>query len=253
MKISEFAEKLAAWRDSHGYTDAQAAVALGCSYGSFRRWLSKGCKPSQLTMAGVMRRMREGVPTEVQRFTPIDLAFQLKRWRIKHGFSQREAAIALQCNMNIILRLERCHLNPSEIAVTELLRRFGYRVNVRQVKEIAKGMPLLSREEFGQKLREWRKRHGFTRARAVRALRAFGFSTVERTIWVWETGRERPWNTKAVIDALAKEPPEEKPIITPEEFGMLFKLWRKAHGLNQLQASLHLGLGRDHGCHGDQP
>ena len=41
MKSSEFAVKLAEWRDSHSYTDKQAAAALGCKYGSLRRWLSR--------------------------------------------------------------------------------------------------------------------------------------------------------------------------------------------------------------------
>ena len=187
----------------------------------------------------------EGYPAPTEQFTPVELATLLKRWRIEHGLSQKEAAIALRCSKCIIRRIEGYRHNVQDISLAELLYRLRRPVNVNGAREAARGMPLISRDEFGRRLREWRKRHRFSRTRAARALRAFGFPTVDRTIWTWETGRELPWNTKAVLDAIAKAPPEEKPVITRGEFATLFKLWRKAHGLNQMQASTLLGVGRD--------
>ena len=51
---------LAQLRERNGYTDARAAEAIGCGYGTFLHWLHGEYVPNYFTLVAVLRQIRDG-------------------------------------------------------------------------------------------------------------------------------------------------------------------------------------------------
>jgi transcriptional regulator with XRE-family HTH domain len=241
MNAIEFSMMLAEWRGRGGFTDAEAAAALGCNYGTFRQWLSGACVPDYFTMVAVVRQMREGRdPLADVRLTAAEFAMMLKGWRAKHGFSQRQAAMAIGCTYGALQGWEKQQHAPRQPALAEIIRRLRMPVDAERVREATKRKRPVEPAEFAARLREWRKRHGLSQAQAGRFL-----GTTGRTVWVWESMRSLPNQPLAMLAKLAESPQKPRPMITPQRFGRLLRAWRKANGINQAAACRALGLPLD--------
>ena len=60
MNAIEFSTMLREWRARCGFSDAEAAAALGCRYGTIRHWLAGRTVPAYFTLCAVVRQIREG-------------------------------------------------------------------------------------------------------------------------------------------------------------------------------------------------
>ena len=98
-----------------------------------------------------------------------------------------------------------------------------------------------------EKLRQWRRAHRLNRRQAADALKAMGFPTTARTVWVWESERMLPNRPLVLLEKLAEKPPMTEP--RREEvgrsFGKQMRQWRRMRGLNQREALAILGEGGD--------
>ena len=93
------------WRHQRGYTDPEAAAALGIGTSTFCRWKNYSL-PDELLVAGVVHRIRQG-----DDLAPVcvgaELALKLKDWRARHGLNQVEAAHALGLKSHAVRGIER--------------------------------------------------------------------------------------------------------------------------------------------------
>jgi len=242
MNTIEFASLLAEWRERNRFTDAEAAAAVGARYGAFLHWLNGHYLPHYFTQVAVLRQIRDGRDPLVDvRITAAEFANTLKNWRAAHGFSQRQAAIAIGTIRDVIGTWEQQEHVPQQPALAEIIRRLRMPVDDERVKLATKRQPVIEAQVFAARLREWRRRRRLTQAQAGQFL-----STTARTIWVWEKARSLPNRPLAVLAKLAEcPPPKPKPFITPLKFGRLLREWRKRRRLNQLEAAAELGVGRD--------
>ena len=90
MDALTFSTLLREWRHQHGYTDPEAAAALGIGTSTFCRWKNYSL-PDELLVAGVVHRIRQG-----DDLAPVcvgaELALKLKDWRARHGLNQHESS-----------------------------------------------------------------------------------------------------------------------------------------------------------------
>ena len=93
MDAATYSTILREWRHQCGYTDPQAAAALGVATSTFCRW-KNNFLPDELIVAGVVHRIRLGDDLVPVCVGP-ELALKLKDDRARHGLSQREAAHTL--------------------------------------------------------------------------------------------------------------------------------------------------------------
>jgi transcriptional regulator with XRE-family HTH domain len=200
--------------------------------------------------------MREGHDplTDVRMNAP-EFAGALKGWRVRHGFTQREAAAAIGVRTDTIRGWETQKGCPRQPALGEMLRRLRMPVDVELVKRAVKPPPPIEREKFAGLLRAWRKRCKLTRGEAAYALRTAGMKTTDRTLWLWENGKATAQRPLAVLELIhgplavkppKPEPPERpKPLIEPREFAKRLREWRRKYCLTQMQACVTLGLPHD--------
>ena len=263
MNTIEFSTMLAEWRERNGYTDAEAAAAVGARYGTFLHWLNGHCLPHYFTQVAVLRQIRDGRdPLVDMRMTPAEFADTLKNWRAGHGFTQSEAAVALGCTFGAVQGWERQKGIPQQPALAEIVRRLRMPVDEERVKLASKRQPVIEAEAFATMFREWRRRHRLTQTQAAAALATIGIRAHARTIWCWETARALPQAHKlaVVLDRISpmsdwhplnrrnrvcEKIIRQKPVIAPEKFGRLLREWRKRLGINQIEAAVELGVGRD--------
>lgn len=256
MKATEFTMMLREWRARCGWSDARAAMELGCNYGTLRHWLAGRAGPGYFAMCAVERQMREGHDplTDVRMNAP-EFAGALKGWRVRHGFTQREAAAAIGVRTDTIRGWEGRKSCPLQPALGEILRRLRMPVDVELVKRAVKPPPPIEREKFAGLLLAWRKRCKLTRKEAAYALRTAGMKTTDRTLWLWENGKAMAQRPLAVLELIhgplavkppKPEPPERpKPLIEPREFAKRLRDWRRKYCLTQMQACVALGLPHD--------
>jgi len=263
MKPIEFATMLAEWRARNGYTDAEAAAAIGCAYGTFQQWLHGRCMPHYFTLVGVLRQIRDGRDPLVDvRMTAVHFADTLKNWRAEHGFTQGEAAVAIGCTHGAVQTWEQQEHVPQQPALAEILRRLKMPVDAERVKLATRRQPVIEAQAFATMFREWRRRHRLTQTQAAAALVEVGVGASARTIWVWETARALPqahklpvvmerispmsdWHPLNRNNRMCEKVVRPKPVIAPEKFGRMLREWRKQRRLNQLEAAAVLGVGRD--------
>lgn len=255
MNAIEFSTMLREWRERCGFSDAEAAAALGCRYGTIRHWLAGRTVPGYFTLCAVVRQVREGCnPLHSAEVSAAEFADLLKDWRADHGFSQRQAAVALGVRAETLRGWEGLDAAPQQPALGEILRRLRMPVDAERVKQVTKRLPPVDPQKFAELFRAWRRRHRLTRDDAATAVRAAtGLRTTGRTVWVWETARALPKRPLLVLEklttALVNRPRTAKDAAAAEtrRFRRLLKRWRKARGLNQSEACAMLGLPNDQG------
>lgn len=253
MNTAEFSTMLREWRARCGYSDAEAAAALGCRYGTLRHWITGRVVPAHFTLCAVVRQIREGGdPKSGADVGAAEFADLLKGWRAEHGFTQRQAAVALGVRPETLRGWETLDTLPQRPALAEILRRLVMPVDAERVKQVTKRPPPIEPQKFAELFRAWRRRHRLTRDEAAAALRSVaGLRTTGRTVWVWESARALPKRPLFVLDqlttALASRPPTQKSEaeLAARKFRRLLKRWRKSRGLNQAEACALLGLPGD--------
>ena len=84
-------------------------------------------------------------------------------------------------------------------------------------------------------------------AEAADALKAMGFATTARTVWVWESKRMLPKRPLALFEKLTEKPPKTEPRREDvgRSFGNQMRQWRRKRGLNQREVLAILGEGGD--------
>ncbi len=251
MDAASFSTILREWRHQCGYTDPQAAAALGVATSTFCRW-KNNFLPDELIVAGVVHRIRQG-----DDLAPVcvgaDLALKLKDWRARHGLNQVEAAHALGLKPHAVRGLERAENEPDAlhfIRAREILRRMEREPDVAAAKRACAPKPPMTAEAFAARLRSWRKARRLTQPRAAAAVSALGVVVGDGTWAKWERCDQTPWPSpmRLVLSALARAPrpaPRCAKSLRAERFGRLLRRWRKARGLNQAEACSVLGLPGD--------
>lgn len=246
-----FDAMLAEWLGRNAYSPADAANVVGCPVVTFRSWLAGRCEPDYFTRCAVVRQMREGHDSLSDvRMSPAEFADALKGWRVKHGFTQREAAAAIGTGAETVRNWESQDGVPRQPALGEILRRLRMPVDVELVKQATKRPRPIEPEKFAELMRAWRRRCKLSRVQAAHALRSTGLRTMARTVWTWESARALPQRPLAVLalihGPLAVSPPKPKPaIMEPRQFAALLSRWRRGHRMTQAQACAALGLPAD--------
>lgn len=254
MNATTFTTMLREWRARCAWSDARAAAEIGVPYGTLVHWLAGRVVPTYFTMCAVVRQMRDGHdPLSDVQMTAAELASALKEWRAEHGFSQRQAAVAIGTGKDGVRGWERGHGIPRQPGLGEILRRLRMPVDPALVKQATKRQPPIEPKKFAELFRAWRRRCKLTQNEAAYAIRsATGLRTTGRTVWVWEAARALPQRPRRVLDLihgpLAVNPPKPKhpkPIIDRAQFAALLRNWRRTHCLTQKQACAALGLPDD--------
>ena len=245
-----FNTMLAEWLGRTGFSSADAANVLGCPVVTFRGWLAGRSEPDYFTRCAAERQMREGHdPLSDVRMSPTEFADALKGWRVKHGFTQREAAAAIGTSTETVRGWESQGGVPRQPALGEILRRLRMPLDVELVKQATKRPRPIEPQKFAELMRAWRRRCKLSRAQAAHALRSTGLHTAARTIWMWESAWALPQRPFAVLELihgpLAVNPPKPKPLIALKQFAKALRDWRRKHCLTQAQACVALGLPRD--------
>lgn len=250
--MKAFSAMLTEWFGRTGLSSTDAANVLGCAVVTFRGWLAGRSEPDYFTRCAVERQMREGHdPLSDVRISPAEFANVLKGWRVKHGFTQREAAAAIGTSAETVRGWESQDGVPRQPALGEILRRLRMPVDVELVKQATKRPRPIEPQKFAELFRAWRRRCKLNRSQAAHALRSVaGLKTTARTIWTWESERAFPQRPLAVLEIihgpLAVNPPKPKPaIMEPRQFAALLRRWRRGHRLTQAQACAALNLPAD--------
>ncbi|MEA3212346.1 MAG: hypothetical protein QOE70_5403 [Chthoniobacter sp.] len=260
MDALTFSTMLREWRHQHGYTDPQAAAALGLGTSTFCRWKNYSL-PDELLVAGIVHRIRQGDDLAPVCVGP-ELALKLKDYRARHGLNQYEAAHALGLKPHAVCGLERAENLPDAlhfIRAREILRRMEREPAVAAAKHACAPKPPMTAEAFAARLRSWRKARRLTQPRAAAAVSVLGVVVGDGTWAKWERCDQTPWPSpmRLVLAALARAPRPAPPAPTsrirphrampmePRKFCVLLKRWRKGHRLNQAEACAMLGLPAD--------
>ena len=248
MSPVEFSTLLAGWCEKHHFSNQRAAAAeLGVSYGTLCGWLSRvRGLPCRLTRAAVLRRMRGGCEP-IAEASPSEVAAACKIWRAKNGLSQVQAGALLKWPPSMFRSIEGMTGRMTPLAVDEILHQIRKPVSAEEVAVIKQRQRPVEPGVVAERLRQWRRTHRLNRRQAADALKAMGFATTARTLWVWETERMLPQRPLALLEKLAEKPPKTEP--QREEigrsFGQTLRQWRRKRGLNQREALAILGEGGD--------
>jgi transcriptional regulator with XRE-family HTH domain len=258
MSPVEFTNALKCWRAKHGFTQREAAAAIGTSAETIRGWESQAGVPRQPALGEILRRLRMPVDVELvkqatKRPRPIDpekFAELMRAWRRRCKLSRSQAAYALRSTglattARTIWMWESAKALPQRpFAVLELIHG-PLAVNPPKPK------PLIAPKQFAKALRDWRRKHCLTQAQACVAL---GLPRDQALISDWESGKAFPRKPRLEqLVAALKQPPATGPgthnwfKARSHEFGQKLRAWRKARGLRQLDACAVLALPRDQG------
>jgi transcriptional regulator with XRE-family HTH domain len=244
MNAAQFSTRLGAWCAKYPNQHI-AAAELGVSYGTLTGWLG-GRLPCALRRAAVLRRIEGGTLEPVSAVSAAELSAQCRMWRGQHGLSQIQAAVLLGFPRETFRRVESMSRETEGMAADEILRRMGAPVSAEALEEVTRRTPPVEPAELAAALRKWRRRYRISRERAAEALRAMGFFTTGRTIWVWETARMLPRQPLALMAMLDKEPPKPPRKSKPDKsFGRQLRAWRRGRGLTQREALAVLGVPGD--------
>jgi len=138
------------------------------------------------------------------------------------------------------------HRMPALVA-DEILHQLRKPVSAEALAAIKQRQRPVEPGVLAERLRQWRRANRLNRRQAADALKAMGFATTARTIWVWESERMLPNRPLALLEKLAEKPPKTEP--RREEVGRRFgeqmRQWRRKRGLNQREALAILGEGDD--------
>lgn len=244
MNAAEFSTKLGAWCAK--YPNQQIAAAeLGAPYGTLMGWLG-GRAAGGLARAAALRRACSGTSAPAALVSPAELAQRCRLWRARHGLSQAQAAAVLRFPTSTFRSAESMKRQAARLAADEIIHRIGQPVDAEAVAEAKRRERPVEPQELAAVLRGWRRKHRLNRRQAAVALGAMGFSTTERTIWVWETARmlpRRPLDLMRLLETKPPRPPRRRK--RANAFGRRLRAWRKRRGLTQAQALAALGAPGD--------
>ncbi len=251
MNSLEFSTLLAGWCERNFFSNVEvAAEALGCPYGTLRGWLSQRGLPCRLTMAAVLRQVREGSdPLTAEPVSPMELAAECKIWRAKHSLSQKQAGAMLGWAHNTLRSVESMKTNICQPALAEILHQIRRPLGEEEVAAAKVRERPFEPAQVAAQMRQWRKSHRLNRRQAADALKAMGHFTTARTIWVWESAKMLPNRPLALMEKLAETPPktEASRREIAQSFGKVLRAWRKKRGFNQRIAMEVLGEIDDQG------
>ena len=258
MSPVEFTNALKCWRAKHGFTQREAAAAIGTSAETVRGWESQDGVPRQPALGELLRRLRMPVDVDLvkqatKRPRPIEpekFAELMRAWRRRCKLNRTQAAHALRTtglrttDRTIWLWESARALPQRPLAVLELIHG-PLAVNPPKPK------PLIAPKQFAKALRDWRRTHCLTQAQACVAL---GLPCDQALISDWESGKAFPRKPRLQqLIAALKQPPVSGPgthnwfKARSHEFGQKLRAWRKSRGLRQLDACAVLHLPPDQG------
>ena len=178
--------------------------------------------------------------------SPSEVAAACKIWRARNGLSQVQAAALLKWPASMFRSIEGMTGRMTPLAVDEILHQLRKPVIV-EVAAIKQRQHAVERGVVAERLRQWRRTHRLNRRQAADALKAMGFATTARTLWVWESERMLPRRPLALLAKLTEKPPKTEPRREDvgRSFGQTLRQWRRKRGLNQREALAILGEGGD--------
>lgn len=258
MSAAEFAAKLRNWRANHGFTQHEAAVALGVQRDAIPDWETQSRVPQQPALAEVLRRLRMPVDEERVKMVaaprpliePKEFAARLREWRQRYRLSRNQAAEALRnaTGLKTTDRTIYCWETGREMPWRPLIvleKLQAPPVGVTTVhgwlkRSVRQRDP---RATFGKKLRAWRKANGLNQAEACKAL---GLPLDQALISDWERAKSLPRQKRlrALLSMIAKPLSVRSPKL---QFPQRLREWRDARGFSQLEACIALDLPRDQG------
>jgi transcriptional regulator with XRE-family HTH domain len=258
MTGADIANALKEWRAEHGFSQRQAAAAIGTSADVLRGWESQLIIVRQPALAEVLRRLRMPVDVEfvtqaTKRARPIEpqkFAELFRAWRRRCKLNREQAAYALRTTglrttARTIWVWETARELPKRPLVILALIHGPLAVSPPKVK------PLITPRQFATLLRTWRRTHCLTQAQACIAL---GLPNDQALISDSESGKAFPRKPRLEqLVAALTQPPASGPgthnwfKARSHEFGKKLRAWRKARGLRQLDACAVLDLPSDQG------
>ncbi len=209
MTPAEFADTLKNWRASHGFTQSEAAVAIGSTYGVVQRWEQQEHVPQQPALSEILRRLNmpvdeERVKLATKRQPVIEaekFATMFREWRRRHRLTQAQAAAALatigiRAHARTIWVWETARALPQAHKLPVVMERISpmsdwrpLNRNNRMCEKVVRPKPMIAPEKFGRLLREWRKRRGINQLEAATAL---DVGRDQAKISNWEKGKSLP-------------------------------------------------------------
>ena len=261
MSPAEFADALKGWRAEHGFTQREAAAAIGAGTETVRGWESQKCCPRQPALGEILRRLRMPVDVDLvkqatKRPKPIEpekFAGLMRAWRKRCKLTREQAAFALRsAGMKTTAHTIRIWEAAGEyprrpMAVLELIHG-PLAVNP---PSPPKPKPFITPGQFAAMLRGWRRKYCLTQKQACAAL---GLPADQAVISDWESCKAFPRKPRLQqLVAALQQPPASGPgthnwfAARSNGFGEKLRAWRKARGLRQTDACAALGLPNDQG------
>jgi len=257
MSPVEFTDALKLWRAKHGFTQREAAAAIGTSAETIRGWESQDGVPRQPALGEILRRLRMPVDVELvkqstKRPRPIEpekFAELMRAWRRRCKLSRVGAAYALRSvtalkttDRTIWLWESARALPRRPLAVLEIIHG-PLAVNP---PKPPKPRPPITPRQFATLLRDWRRTHCLTQLQACLAL---GLPRDQAIISNWEKCKAIPKTQRLqqIVAALRYPPGSGRGTHNwfaghAMGFGKKLRAWRKARRLTQPAASVLLGL-----------
>jgi transcriptional regulator with XRE-family HTH domain len=234
MNALELSIALREFRDATGYTDAEAAAALGLGYSAFCDLKNQRSSPKPERLAEIARRLRgQSTRTHNANAAAADFAEKLRAWREGGGLTQREAGQALGVTAATVHAWEH------------LIKAPGPRTLVRVLPMLCAPPPVPSKPSrldpaFGPRLRAWRKASRLTQRQACALLKISDRSELCH----YERGHTMPCAARL---ALIEQKIAAGPMLSPRThaevtFPQRLRAWRKARGLTQTEACAELGI-----------
>ena len=250
MSPAEFTDALKGWRAKHGFTQREAAAAIGTGAETVRGWESQDGVPRQPALGEILRRLRMPVDVELvkqatKRPRPIEpqkFAELLRAWRRRCRLTQSEAAYALRVATGR-------KTTARTIGIWEAAREYPQRALLvlekihgpLAVKPPKPKPAIMEPRQFAALLRRWRRGHRLTQAQACAAL---NLPADQALISDYERGNAvpQPARMRAILDAIASWPAPPPPsCIRPSPFARGLRKWRTFRRLTLAKAATLLG------------
>lgn len=234
MNAVELSFALRSFRDAAGYTDAQAAAALGLSYTTFCQFKCQRSFPKPLLLDEIERRLRGRRSILNPDPAAAEFAATLVAWRGKGGLSQRAAAMAFGVSVSTVRDLELCVQAPTPGTLLRLMPVLT------APPPAAPPKPSRHDTTFGPRLRAWRKASRLDQRQACALL---GISD-KATLSHYERSRAMPCAARlaSIEQIIARGPALTASTHAEIAFPQRLRAWRKTRGLIQPQACASLGI-----------
>jgi transcriptional regulator with XRE-family HTH domain len=234
MNALELSIALREFRGATGYTDAEAATALGLGYTAFCDLKNQRNLPKPDRIAEIARRLcGQSARKHNAGIAAAEFAEKLSAWRNSGALSQRGAARALRVTAATVHAWEH------------LLKAPGPRALLRLAPILSAPPPSGQKHSridpaFSPRLRAWRKASLLTQSEACALLRISDKATLSH----YERSRAMPCPERL---ALIEQKIAAGPALTPRTHAEIslpqrLRAWRNARGLMQTEACAILGV-----------